>query len=147
MTNAGRLEAIWIKRFRKGPMDPVPEVLATKGEGLRGNANQGGRRQVTLIEKEVFKQLQAELGRDFDPSVRRANLMVSATCLKGSTGKILRIGGVRIQLLGETRPCERMDEAVPGLRVALDPDWRAGAYGIILNTSAVRVGDEVAWEE
>ena len=46
-----KLEAIWIKRVRRGKMDPVLTAELIAGKGIVGNANQGGRRQVTIIEK------------------------------------------------------------------------------------------------
>ena len=45
----GHLRAIWIKRMKRGPMDPRETATLVPGRGLVGNANQGGRRQVTLI--------------------------------------------------------------------------------------------------
>jgi hypothetical protein len=50
----GRLEAIWVKRLRRGPMDPASHARLAAGRGIAGNANQGGRRQVTLLEREVW---------------------------------------------------------------------------------------------
>ncbi len=44
MSGAGTLEAIWLKRVRGGPMDPVASAELVAGRGLVGNANQGGRR-------------------------------------------------------------------------------------------------------
>lgn len=142
----GKLEAIWIKRFRKGPMDPVESARALALQGLEGNANLGGKRQITVVEQEVMEQLQAHFGESMDPILRRANLMISGVSLTESRGRILRVGDLRIEIWGETRPCERMDEALPGLRKALDPDWRGGVYGIVLNDCRIRVGDAVYLE-
>jgi MOSC domain-containing protein YiiM len=73
--------------------------------------------------------------------------MVSGVDLRESRGRILTIGAVRLLLHGETRPCERMDEAYQGLRAALSPEWRGGAYGEVLDDGAVRVGDAAEWRQ
>ena len=143
----GTLKAIWIKRAKRGPMDSFDGARAVKDRGLVGNANQGGRRQVTVIEQEVFEKLSTELGIEIDPSVRRANLMVTGLQLKESRGRVLRVGNLLLRIEGETRPCERMEEAIPGLQAAMEPDWRGGAYGVVLNDSDVEVGDHFEWEE
>lgn len=143
---AGILEAIWIKRAVRGPMDPVAGARAVRDRGLEGNADQGGKRQITVIEQEVFEQVSQELGQAVDAAARRANLMVSGIRLKESLSLTLCIGNLRLQIHGETRPCSRMDEAVAGLRQALEPDWRAGVYGVVLNQASIRVGDPVLWE-
>jgi MOSC domain-containing protein YiiM len=142
----GRVEAIWIKRAKLGPMDPATRATLVEGRGLAGNDNQGGTRQVTVIEKEVFDQLERTLDPAVEPSMRRANLMVSGVRLEGSRGQALRIGSCRIELVGETRPCERMDQALQGLRAALEPHWGGGAYGRVVEGGEVQVGDEV-WLE
>src|SRR5687767_9167535 len=119
----GRLEAIWIKRVRRGPMDAVARATLVPGRGLVGNANQGGRRQVTLIEREVWEGVVAAVGVGIDPARRRANLLVSGLPLVRTRGRILRIGACRLRVLGETKPCERMEEIVPGLKDAMYDDW------------------------
>lgn len=144
---SGRLEAIWIKRMKRGPMDPVESASMVAGRGLAGNANQGGRRQVTLIEQEVWQSLMEALEADLSPSTRRANLMVSRIRLAENCGRVLRVGSCRIRIFGETRPCERMDEALPGLREAMRPEWRGGAFGEVLDDGIIAVGDVVEWED
>ena len=143
---AGRLDAIYVKRMKRGPMDPVTEAKLVAGEGIVGNANQGGTRQVTIIEKEVWKKLMEHFRADLPASTRRANLLVEGICLQETRGKTLRIGDCRIRINGETKPCERMDEALNGLKDEMYPLWRGGAFGEVLDDGRVAVGDEVRWE-
>jgi MOSC domain-containing protein YiiM len=142
----GVLEAIWVKRAKRGKMDPVERATLVAGRGIAGNANQRGRRQVTIIEREVWESLVRGLGSELDPSARRANLMVSGLPLAGTRGRVLRVGRCRVRVLGETKPCERMEEALPGLRDAMWPGWGGGAFAEILDDGEIAVGDEVDWE-
>jgi MOSC domain-containing protein YiiM len=145
-TMAGRLEAIWIKRAHRGPMDPVTRGTLVASRGLKGNADQGRRRQVTIITQEKWADLVRELGASISPSARRANLMISGIELAHSRERILRIGATRLRVGGETRPCERMDEAFDGLRQAMASDWAGGVYAEVLEDGEIAVGDEVAWD-
>jgi len=147
MTQQGRLEAIWIKRFKRGPMDPATEATMVEGRGIEGNANQGGKRQVTIISKEMWEKLMNAVGGDQEPSSRRANLMVSGVDLSDTRGRVLAIGDVRIRIYGETRPCERMEEAQPGLKSAMEGSWNGGAFGEVLDDGTISVGDAVSWRE
>lgn len=126
-------------------MDPVARAVLRAGAGLVGNADQGGRRQVTLIEQEAWNEATALVGTLVDPSARRANLLISGLRLEGSRGRILRIGTAELEINGETRPCERMDEAQPGLRSALQPSWRGGVFAAVLNDAEIAVGAPVEW--
>jgi MOSC domain-containing protein YiiM len=139
-----QLEQIWIKRGKLGPMDPVDSARTVAGSGLVGNANRRGRRQVTLLTREHWTAITTHLPSP-DPVVRRANLLLTGIDLNASRGKTLRIGRVRVRILGETRPCERMDEAVPGLRTALSVPWGGGAFGEVLDDGAIAIGDGVDW--
>ncbi len=147
MTGKGVLRAIWAKRAKRGPMDPRDAAILVPGRGLMGNANQGGRRQVTILEEERWAEALAELGADLSPDARRANLLISGLRLEGTRGRILKIGPCRLRIWSECTPCERMEEALPGLKKALRPHWRAGACAEILEGGEIRVGDEVLWEE
>jgi MOSC domain-containing protein YiiM len=140
-----RLAAIWIKREKRAPMDPAARATARADRGLVGNADQGGRRQVTVVDAGRWRDAERALGAEVDPRARRANLLTEGIDLRESRGRVLRVGGVRIRVNGETRPCERMDEARAGLRAALQPEWRAGVYGELLDDGEIAVGDEVAW--
>jgi MOSC domain-containing protein YiiM len=71
------------------------------GWGISGNADLRGRRQVTIIEREMWDELMRETGGAVDPSARRANLMVSGVSLVESRGRVFRIGRCRIRIAGE----------------------------------------------
>jgi MOSC domain-containing protein YiiM len=101
---------------------------------------------VTLLGAEAWERVEAALGRPVDPSARRANLMVGGLDLSDSRGRILHVGVCRILVHGETRPCRRMDKALPGLEAALVAEWRGGIYGEVLTGGDIELGDAVAWE-
>lgn len=143
---SGRVAAIWLKRFKGGPMDPVSDALLEAGAGIAGNANRGGRRQVTLLEREVWEAVMREVGADLPPSVRRANLLVEGVSLVRSTGRVLRVGTARLRIGGPTQPCKAMDELRPGLEQALRPDWRGGAFGEVVEGTRIAIGDPASWE-
>lgn len=142
----GALEAIWIKRMKGGPMDPGKTARLVAGRGIVGNANQGGRRQVTLISRERWDELMDQLDAEIDPVGRRANLMLRGIDLIESRERVLRIGQARLRIRGETRPCEQMDAALHGLREAMRERWGGGAFAEVLEGGEIAVGDPVEWE-
>jgi MOSC domain-containing protein YiiM len=135
--------AIWIKRAHRGVMDRVDRAELVPGRGLRGSADQGGKRQISIISEEAWSDAVRELGVDVDPAARRANVLVRGVDLENARGKLLRIGPCLVRIYGEVTPCERMNEAQPGLRAALRPHWRGGAFGEIVEGGEIAVGDVV----
>jgi MOSC domain-containing protein YiiM len=122
----------------------VGELIA--GEGLAGSVGRSRRRQVTIIEREVWDRVQEELQAAIPYSARRANLMISGIRLEETRDQVLRIGSTLVRIGGHTTPCERMDEACEGLRAKLEPHWGGGAFGQVIRGGIVRIGDEVRWD-
>lgn len=138
-----KVEKIWIKRMKRGPMDPVDTARVVAGKGIVGNANQGGKRQVTILSAKHWQQVTAFLDDELDARVRRANLLVSDVDFRDSRGKILKVGSVRMRIYGETRPCEQMEMAAPGLKAAMQVPFGGGAFAEILDDGEIAVGDPV----
>jgi len=86
-----------------------------------------------------------ELGAEGDPSLRRANILVSGIRLANTRGRTLAIGETRLAVGGEVTPCERMDEAIPGLLAVMRPDWRGGVFAQVIAGGVINVGDRVDW--
>ena len=143
----GRVERLWVKRAHRGAMDARDAIELVARRGVDGSADRGGRRQVTLLEREVWDALVRDLGSDAGPETRRANVLVTGIDLRASRGRVLRLGAARVRIGGEVKPCERMEDAVAGLRAAMYPDWRGGAFGEVLDGGMVTVGDVVAWDD
>ena len=129
--------------MHRGPMDPADRARVQAGKGIVGNANQGGKRQVTIVSNKHWSEVTAPLGNIPDPRLRRANLLVSDIDFADSHGKTLKIGAVRVRIYGETRPCEQMEMAAPGLQAAMKVPWGGGAFGEILDDGEIAVGDPV----
>jgi MOSC domain-containing protein YiiM len=141
-----KLHQIWIKRAHRGRMDATGRATLLTGRGIVGNADQGGRRQVTLIDLERWHELLDRFGAELDTDARRANLVLDGIDLFDARGRTLRIGAVRLLVHGETRPCERMEEALPGLQAEMRGRWGGGAFAEVVAGGEIAVGDEVAWE-
>jgi MOSC domain-containing protein YiiM len=144
--DSGRIEAIWIKRAHRGPMDAMREANLIAGRGLEGSVDRSRRRQVTLLEREAWERCEAQVGGTAEPSRRRANILVSGLRLARTRGRVLVIGSARIVVGGELTPCERMEEIVPGLQDAMRPEWRGGVFAQVIVGGTIRVGDRIEWE-
>ena len=142
----GTLQGIWVKEDRGEPMTAVDEAKALAGQGFDRGIREASTRQLTVLAAEAWADAEATLGMSVDPALRRANLLVAGVDLAGTTGRVLRVGDLRLEITGETKPCYQMDTAVDGLQAALEPDWRGGVHGVVLGDATVRVGDPVGWD-
>ena len=127
-------------------MERVDAAELVAGRGLVGNADQGGWRQITIIDEDAWRQATAELGVDVDPSARRANVMIRGLDLESSRGRQLVLGDCLVNLRGQSLPCRLMDQAQAGLQKALKQHWRGGVFGEIVRGGRIRAGDPVAFD-
>jgi MOSC domain-containing protein YiiM len=88
----------------------------------------------------------AELGTDLDPSMRRANLLLSGVDLQNTRGRRLLVGTCVLRIGGETRPCERMDDVWRGLQAIMRARWGGGAFAEVIRGGEIGVGDRAEWD-
>lgn len=140
----GTVEAIYLRPAARVPTREVARAVAIQGQGLDGDHAVGGRRQVTILSLEAWRAACGELGQDVDPRVRRANVVVAGVDLRRAIGRRLRLGEVEVDVLGETRPCELMDDdGRVGLDAALRRDRRGGVFGVVELGGVIARGDDV----
>lgn len=138
-----RLVAIAIKTAHGAPLELVDRAEVTISEGLVGNVPQSSYRRVTLLSREQWDDVTAEAGVALPWQTRRANLLVEGLDLAGLKGKLVRLGDVELNINGETKPCNQMDEAHYGLQAILTPEWRGGVYGSVQKGGTIRKGDAI----
>ncbi len=145
----GRIAGIARHAERRGPIELLGRVRVTPEAGVEGDRNGSkNKRQVSLIEAQDWAAANVEAGADLPWWERRANLLVEDFDLPHGADARIRIGAdVVIELKAEIDPCERMDELAPGLRQALERDWRGGAGGKVIAGGEIAVGDEIRIEE
>lgn len=138
-----QVQAIAVKAATSGPMREVAVATVEVGGGIIGGEKPSAKRGVTFISSAQWAEVMRLLGSDKPWHTRRANVLVDATRLDLWLGKTVRVGTALIRIHAETRPCELMNELLPGLLEALKPECRAGVYGEVLEAGQFAVGDAV----
>lgn len=140
----GELVSIALRDASRAPMQELASTEITLEQGVVGDfRGKPGRRQVTVLAVEGWKEACDVLGEELPWTNRRANLLIRGVELKETIGCTLSIGDVTMRITGETEPCNRMDEARPGLFAALVPDWRSGVCCRVLTGGKIQPGDQV----
>lgn len=138
-----RLLGIAVKQQRKGAVTLHDEAMVSIHAGIVGDwRGKPGNRQVTLMSLMDWQAACHELGIELPWQTRRANLLVDDLPLYQSTGARIIVGESVLEITGETDPCERMEEAQPGLFRALASNWRGGVTCRVIANGAIHVGME-----
>jgi MOSC domain-containing protein YiiM len=149
----GRLIGLARREAKRAPMETLERGRIGVECGLEGDfrgllrPGKEPTRQVTMLGLEGWEAACAELGRKVPWTTRRANLLVEGVEIPRRAGPVIAIGDVRLQIMGEVKPCRRMEEAEPGLDAAMRPDWRGGVGCRVLQGGDVRLGDPICIEE
>jgi MOSC domain-containing protein YiiM len=142
----GRLLAIARKARKRALMEELDQTAISAQAGIAGDyRGRAGRRQITILFLEDWKAAVVGLDPGAPWTIRRANLLVEGVRNPQALGGILAIGPIMFLITGETQPCFRMDEQLPGLQEALEPDWRGGLTAQVMSDGEIAVGDVAEW--
>jgi MOSC domain-containing protein YiiM len=138
----GRVLGIARREVKRGPMLPLERAEVSQSAGVAGDTRgRPGARQVTVLSASAWLEACAIAGTDLPWLARRANILVDGLDLRHAAGAVLRLGDdVELLVTGELEPCQRMDAASPGLRLALAGDWRGGVTCRVQRGGALVVG-------
>ena len=140
----GKLLGISVRLKSRAPMQAIDKALIAAERGVENDfRGRPGRRQVTVIAREDWDRVCEALQVQLPWTTRRANLLIEGVDLRWSRGKTIYIGSVVLEITGETKPCERMEEAHAGLYQALVPHWRGGVTCAVVTEGKIRIGDTV----
>jgi len=141
----GKLVGIARREKKRAPMDTLEAAELSEQTGVNHDfRGKPGKRQVTVLSADVWQAVCEELGENLPWTTRRANLLVEGLELPRGTGDIIEIGRVTLLVTMEMDPCSRMEEQCPGLKNALQPDWRGGVTCQIISGGSIRIGDVVS---
>ncbi|MFQ5592145.1 MAG: MOSC domain-containing protein [Phycisphaerae bacterium] len=140
---AGVVRGIAYRPHRREAMTEVAEATLVERRGLASEDRAPGKREVTLLSAQAWRDACAELGVGLPWHTRRANILIEGLDLPATIGLSLQIGDARVLIHDESRPCALMDELHPGLRQTLNQHGRGGVAGQVLQGGTVRVGDHV----
>lgn len=119
------------------------QVVAIENKGLDGDRSKGGKRQVTLIQKEHIAAVASFLGKSsIDFTLTRRNILVEGINLLALKGKQFQIGEAILEYSGECHPCSRMEDAL-GYGGYNAMRGHGGITAKIIKTGLISVGDSV----
>lgn len=150
---SGQLIGIARRAKKRAPMELLQAGHISLAAGLVGDSRGAKfiKRQITVMAREDWEAALLDLATSRDLpelpwTVRRANLLVQGVRLPRAKGALLRVGGVLLEVTGQTNPCHRMEEAQPGLLSALHPEWRGGVTCRVREAADIRLGDRLVIE-
>jgi MOSC domain-containing protein YiiM len=154
----GHVEAICIAPVGGANMQPLTEIEAIAGVGLRGDRyatssgfysgrpTDPGAREVTLIEGETLDALLEEHGLQLRVDQHRRNLTVRGVRLDELLGERFSVGEVVLEGIKDCPPCEHLEQ-LTGKRVIRPLLERGGLRARILVGGTLRLGDAVAVQQ
>ena len=149
MPQKGKIEWIGLRSKRRADLTEVSSVEITVEAGLIGdhNARKGGKRMVTLIQKEHIDLVESVMNRSVSPLDLRRNIVVSGINLLALHNQEISLGnGVVLKGTGYCVPCSRMEENLgPGGYNAMR--GHGGITATVISGGHIAIGDLVTMHQ
>lgn len=145
MPQTGKVEWIGLRPERKATLVEVESVAIGIESGLSGdhNTNKGGKRMITLIQKEHIDMIEKVLGRAVSPLDLRRNIVVSGINLLALHDQDFMIGNdIILRGTGHCVPCSRMEHNL-GLGGYNAMRGHGGITATVVSGGELRLGDMV----
>lgn len=140
----GKLIWIGLRSGHRQAMINADSVDADTQQGLIGDRYKGrsGKRQVTLIQWEHIKVLEALTEQTITPEMLRRNLVIEGINLLALKNQEFQIGNVVLKATGLCHPCSRMEQTLgPGGYNAMR--GHGGLTAQIITGGTLYLGDDV----
>jgi MOSC domain-containing protein YiiM len=142
----GVVEWIGLRDKRRGAIASVEAAILDPEEGLAGDhyrSRTGGRRHLTLIQRESLAAIASHLGRvEVSPEALRRNVVISGLNLLALKDRRFRLGGAVLETTGECHPCSRMEEVL-GLGGYNAVRGHGGVTARVIVGGAFRLGEAI----
>jgi MOSC domain-containing protein YiiM len=140
----GRLEWIGVRPLQREGMREVLQVHARADRGLDGDhraRKAGGRRQVTLIQREHLGVVAQLLDQpEIAPELTRRNLVICGINLLALKDEFFSVGEVLLEGTGVCEPCSRMETNL-GSGGYNAMRGHGGITARVVSDGVIRVGD------
>lgn len=140
---SGIVRGIAVKTARGGPMRELESATAVVDGGLIENTRVSVKRGITFLDVRKWRAVEAELVLELPWHTRRANVLCEGLDLASLIGQRIQLGGVAVDIMGETEPCGFMERLQRGLYDALVPDCRGGVHGRVVRAGSFALGDAI----
>lgn len=145
LPQVGKIEWIGIREQRRSDVVSVKDASISVEDGLEGDhySKQGGKRMVTLIQKEHLEVVSSLLAKEVMPEEIRRNIVVSGINLVALHDETFTLGGeVILKGTGYCHPCSRMEENLgPGGYNAMR--GHGGITAVVVSGGKISVGNQV----
>ena len=138
---------IGITKINNKKINEVKSIKVLANKGIVGdrhfNEYNDPYCQISLIESENIDYYNSKYGLNISYIDFRRNIITKGIKLNDLIGKIIQIGKVKVEGIDLCRPCKHLSEILKQQNIIKEFLRRGGLRCQILNSSEIKVGDQI----